>query len=340
MVFAFALVFSIYENNVSFGDGLWTAYITLTTIGYGDIYAKTWEGRTVTILTSTFGIGCFGVFTGIIVEKAMQRRFKKMKGEGKFSGEDHLVIVNVPSYEEIKELINELDASPEYQGAPRVIVTSRLPHQDKEIPSMISNRIDGFIMGIPSALETLKRANISRAKACLLLSSASDFRMDDTNTLTACLIEKNWPQIITIVDCARPETLKNLGLFSIDGGVSATGLQMGLLVQELTSQGAFKVFDQLSSNEAGGSQIYISRSSVEKWNPEKKPMILRQLKLAIIALDLSLEILGISKGREHELLLNPSNAQKLLPSDYLVYMAKARFDWLKHGPKILRQLEK
>ena len=109
MVFAFAFVFSIYENNISFGDGLWTAYITLTTIGYGDIFAKTWEGRTVTILTSLFGIGCFGVFTGIIVEKAMQRRFRKMKGEGKFSGEDHLVIVNVPSYEEIKELINELD---------------------------------------------------------------------------------------------------------------------------------------------------------------------------------------------------------------------------------------
>ncbi|MEC7640726.1 MAG: potassium channel family protein [Nitrospinota bacterium] len=339
MVLLFAVVFSLFEKGISFGDGLWTAYVTLTTIGYGDIFAKTFEGRLVTIITSMFGIGCFGVFTGIIVEKAMQRRLKKMKGEGNYSSEGHLVIVNVPSYEEIRELLNELDLSPDYGETPRILMTGSLPNQDREIPLAISERIDGFVMGIPSTLETLERVNMEKARACILLSSSVQPTMDDTNTLTASLIEKHWSQIITIIDCSRSETLKNLRLFSIDGGVSATDLQMGLLVQELTSQGIFNVYNQLSSH-VGGSQLYISRTTVGQWNAENKKLTFGALKLAMLFLNLSVDVLGINRKSEKELLLNPSNEQELQPSDYLVYMAKKRFEWSKNGSEILRQMEK
>ena len=129
-----------------------------------------------------------------------------MKGEGEYSREAHLVIVNVPSYEEIRELLNELDLSPDYGEVPRILMTGSLPNQDKEIPLAISERIDGFVMGIPSTLETLERVNMEKARACILLSSSAQPAMDDTNTLTANLIEKHWPKIITIIDCSRSET--------------------------------------------------------------------------------------------------------------------------------------
>ena len=87
--------------------------------------------------------------------------------------------------------MKELDYSPDFKDIPRVIVAAQLPNQDKEIPHFLSQKIDAFIMGLPSALETLERANASEAKACVLTSSASDPAMDDTNTLTAGLIEKN-----------------------------------------------------------------------------------------------------------------------------------------------------
>ena len=77
MILVFAFVMSTYEKDVTFLDGLWTAYITLTTIGYGDVSAVTPQGRGVTVLTSMLGIGCFGILTGIILERAMQRRLKK-----------------------------------------------------------------------------------------------------------------------------------------------------------------------------------------------------------------------------------------------------------------------
>ena len=334
MILIFATVFSLFEEGASFTDGLWTAYITVTTIGYGDFSAQTPQGRVITVLTSLFGIGCFAVFTGIIVEKALQRRMKKVKGEGQYTREGHLVIVNVPAYDEILELMNELDLSPDLKEIPRVVLAESLPGGDKEIPDSLSSRIDGFIMGLPASGETLGRVNIGKAKACLIMSSPHDPKLDDTNTLIAGLIEKICPQVITIIACSRPETMKNLKAFNIDGGINATELNVGLLVQELEDPGVFEVYSQLSSN-AGGSQIYISRTPMGNWDGDINQLTIRQIKISAIHLDLPTEIIGIKRESNEQLLLNPANDERMLPTDRLVYVAKQRFDWQKKSAEIL-----
>jgi len=339
MILIFAFVMSTYEKDVTFLDGLWTAYITLTTIGYGDVSAVTPQGRWVTVLTSMLGIGCFGILTGIILERAMQRRIKKMKGEGKHTGTGHLIIVNVPSYSETMELMKELDYSPDYKHIPRVLVASHLPNHDKEIPSFLSQKVDAFIMGLPSAFETLERANAGHAKACVFTSAASDPALDDTNTLTAGLIEKNWPQVITVMTCSRSETLGNLSTFGIDGGISTTDLQMGLLVQELEDPGIYKVYRELSSN-SGGNQIYISHSPVGSWEETTKNFSFGCLKTAATQLNLPVEILGIQKTGNEKPILNPENNLVLASIDHIVYMARQRFDWLGNSSQIIEQIKK
>jgi len=47
-------------------DALWWAYVTITTVGYGDRYPVTNEGRIVGILLMTIGVGLFGVITGYL----------------------------------------------------------------------------------------------------------------------------------------------------------------------------------------------------------------------------------------------------------------------------------
>ncbi len=339
MIVIFALILSVYEKDMTFSDGLWTAYITLTTIGYGDISAATPQGRWTTVVTSMLGIGCFGVLTGIILERAMQRRMKKMKGEGNYTGNGHLIIVNIPSYAETIELLKELDYSPDFKDIPRVIVTANLPNRDKEIPDFLVRKIDAFIMGLPSALETLERANAGQAKACVLISCAADPAMDDTNTLTAGLIEKNWPQVVTVMTCSRAETLNNLSTFGIDGGISTTDLQMGLLVQELEDPGLYQIYRELSSN-ADGNQIYISHSAVGSWDDSDQKFSIGSLKIAAIELNLPVEVLGIQSKTGGKLKLNPENNLVLSASDHIVYMSKKRFNWLKNSGHILQHIAK
>jgi voltage-gated potassium channel len=47
-------------------DALWWAYTTITTVGYGDKYPLSIEGRIVAAILMTIGVGLFGTFTGFI----------------------------------------------------------------------------------------------------------------------------------------------------------------------------------------------------------------------------------------------------------------------------------
>lgn len=48
------------------GDALWWAISTMTTVGYGDRFPTTAEGRLVAVILMVAGVGLFGVFTGYV----------------------------------------------------------------------------------------------------------------------------------------------------------------------------------------------------------------------------------------------------------------------------------
>lgn len=47
-------------------DAIWWAYVTITTVGYGDKYPVTTEGRIIASLLMTVGVGLFGTFTAYV----------------------------------------------------------------------------------------------------------------------------------------------------------------------------------------------------------------------------------------------------------------------------------
>jgi voltage-gated potassium channel len=55
------------DSNIKSGeDALWWAMTTITTVGYGDKYPITTEGRIIGALLMTTGVGLFGTFTGFV----------------------------------------------------------------------------------------------------------------------------------------------------------------------------------------------------------------------------------------------------------------------------------
>ena len=54
------------SNIKSAEDALWWSYVTITTVGYGDKYPVTTEGRIIAAMLMTVGVGLFGTFTGFL----------------------------------------------------------------------------------------------------------------------------------------------------------------------------------------------------------------------------------------------------------------------------------
>jgi voltage-gated potassium channel len=53
-------------NITSYGDALWWACTTVTTVGYGDRYPVTTEGRMIAVVLMVVGIGLVGAITASV----------------------------------------------------------------------------------------------------------------------------------------------------------------------------------------------------------------------------------------------------------------------------------
>lgn len=60
------------SNIKTAGDSLWWAFVTITTVGYGDKFPVTPEGRVIAVILMTVGVGLFGTFTGFVANWFMQ----------------------------------------------------------------------------------------------------------------------------------------------------------------------------------------------------------------------------------------------------------------------------
>ena len=70
----------ITEPQVDITNALWWSIVTLTTVGYGDLYPTTTGGRLVGAVLMILGIGVLGAFTGQLASLLTERRRLKDKG--------------------------------------------------------------------------------------------------------------------------------------------------------------------------------------------------------------------------------------------------------------------
>lgn len=58
-------------------DSIWWAFVTVTTVGYGDKYPVTTEGRVIAAFLMITGVGLFGTFTGFVASWFVEDKGKE-----------------------------------------------------------------------------------------------------------------------------------------------------------------------------------------------------------------------------------------------------------------------
>ncbi len=62
-------------------DSIWWAFVTVTTVGYGDKYPVTTEGRVIAAFLMITGVGLFGTFTGFVASWFVEDKKNEPKTE-------------------------------------------------------------------------------------------------------------------------------------------------------------------------------------------------------------------------------------------------------------------
>ena len=112
-----AVGLAYFEDDRSFPDALWWATVTLTTVGFGDIFPTSLWGRAIGVVLMFFGIGVLGMFTATIAGVFVEKRLRMERGMGSYDLEGHIILCEWN--DRTREILRDLRADPSaHRGHP------------------------------------------------------------------------------------------------------------------------------------------------------------------------------------------------------------------------------
>lgn len=107
----------------SFPKALWWTLTTISTVGYGDVYPTTWEGRLVAASLMIGGIALLGVITGMIASWLLERiRAADENIEGTIQQESDDLRAELRTLQhEIRELRRQMTDKAQQPSPPRAM---------------------------------------------------------------------------------------------------------------------------------------------------------------------------------------------------------------------------
>lgn len=301
------------KPDLGWQDAFWWTIVTMSTVGYGDLFPVTTGGRfMIGIPTMVFGIGFLGFIISATASRLIEARSRKLQGLAEVSMKNHILIVNYTSQEEIIHLIDELRADTKTHNHQICLVDEKLP----EIPPKLLDYGVTFIKGNPADEGTLERACLAKASYAVILSSdRNNPHSDDQNLATTLILEKLNPDVFSIVEVLDSRKIHQIELAGADCALCLSDFRSNLIIQELEDPGLKNILLDLTSNE-GGDQFYLVKvDAMKQWTYKE---------LVLWGLEKNYSVTGIV--RQGKSFLNCPPEFQLVKGDKAVLIGKQRLD--------------
>ncbi len=170
-------------------DGVWWAFVTGATVGYGDYVPLTIVGRVVGMLLILSGGGMLTFYITTLAAKTINHESDLSEGKVSFNGKDHIVIIGWNERtKQLVEMIADKDSNQEIVLIDRTL--NELPYRHYPVH---------FIHGDPSEDAVLVQAKIEEAESVLISSDVTiEERKADINTILATIAVRGNNQDIQI----------------------------------------------------------------------------------------------------------------------------------------------
>ena len=177
----------------------WWAIVTMTTVGYGDFYPATPEGRFFAVIIMFAGISLVSLLTATISSIYVAKRIREDKGLEKININDHIILCgwNKNAESIIDSLRNLTD-----QKTLELVLINEI-HEDivNHLKNKYKNVALHFDAGDFTSEEILKKASIENAKTVIIIPNLDDENIGspDEKTIFATLTIKSLVSSVRVV---------------------------------------------------------------------------------------------------------------------------------------------
>lgn len=224
-------------------DAAWWSFVTVTTVGYGDISPATLGGRIVAVVVMIVGIGFLGMFTATIASIFVEQKLKAERGLKKVNEKNHTIICGW-NYR-AQDILKEIRADKKGKiGIVVVIADIESKPVDDDALFLVKGEVNE---------DSLKRANLAAARNIIIVADEKlDPRSRDAksilNTLT---VESLNPDVYTCVEIEEAENVAHCRRAHADEIIVSGEFSSKLLARAALNHGISKLIDELLSSRYG-----------------------------------------------------------------------------------------
>ncbi|WP_077297609.1 potassium channel family protein [Virgibacillus pantothenticus] len=301
-MFIFGYLIHIAEPDQfpSIFDGIWWAFITGATVGYGDFVPSTPIGKLVTILLILTGCSLIAFYITSLAASTFRQEQAIEEGRVAFKGSHHLVLIGWN--ERSRRLIESIAQSNSH--IQMVLIDTTLGHVS------FSDYPVHFIQGDPTEDLVLKKANIKLAERVLITTDTAKNERDADNItiLTAVAIRGNHPTIPIIAEIVTSTQIENAHRAGATTIIRSNDFTSVLFYQELFRQATSKPFEDVF-HLLGTQQFYHEEVQKDLEGVSFQDTVVRLRKKQQI-------LLGIIRDDRYH--INPSPTFRLKKGDQLI----------------------
>jgi len=183
------------RNITNVFDAFYWAWVTMTTVGFGDLTPATPAARIAASIMMFFSLALISFFTATISSIFVARKIREGKGLEKIKHTDHYIICGWNDLAD--ELLESLLKQDKDLQTPIVLINELSEAEIDAGRAKLNAENLGFVRGDFTQDQILSRANVTKAKAVLILPNlikASKTEADEKTTLATYSIKTLAPK--------------------------------------------------------------------------------------------------------------------------------------------------